>query len=253
MTKRPIGFNLPALSIAPITALIIAFPFPVLALSLVTNRTDLKANDRLDWSVLGPIQPPLPFKILGNSFSTTSEAGLGVMVDIPTPPPVFPPITPPFLFQTSSAIPSNFADGDFILFSGFTPGLFPSPGNPGPLTLSFDTPVFAAGAQISVDDTTNFTAFISAFDENNNLLGTFSAEGTSSLELDNTALFLGLRNNSANISKLVFSTSISDRAIGINTLSIGTTQVPEPSLVVALSALAVSICFSQKNKLNKKL
>lgn len=248
MTRRSLVLNCSALSIAPLTALIFALPSPVLALSLFTNRTALKASDLLDWSVLGPIQPPSPFKILPNSFSTSSEAGLGVTVDIAAPPPVFPPITPPFLFQTSSSIPTNFADGDFILFTGFTPGLFPSPGNPGPLTLTFDTPVFAAGAQIAVDDTLEFTAFISAFDENDNLLGTFFAEGASSLALDNSALFLGLRNNKANISKLVFSTSVNDRAIGINTLSIGNTKVPEPSIVFALSTIAVCfVCFPKKN------
>jgi hypothetical protein len=139
------------------------------------------------------------------------------------------------IFQTSPIIPSNFANGDFILFTGFAPGLFPSPGNPSPLTITFDTPVSAAGAQIAVDDTFQFTAFISAFDRANNLLGTFSANGTSSLALDNSALFLGVRSDTDNISRLVFSSSESNRALGINRLSIDTSTVPEPSSIVAIS------------------
>lgn len=213
-----------------LTTLLIALPSPGLALSLITNRATLGESDRVDWSSLATT-PPLTF--LPNSFSATSETGLGLTVEIP--PATQPGITPPLIFQTSPAFPTNFANGDFILFTGLTPGLFPSPGNPGPLAITFDKPVSAAGAQIAVDDITQFTAFISAFDSTNNLLGTFSAEGTSSLALDNSALFLGVDSDSANIARLVFSSSVSERALGINALSLKTPTVPEPNSVVAIA------------------
>jgi hypothetical protein len=100
---------------------------------------------------------------------------------------LLPGITPAFVFQTGfppGGIPTNYASGDFVLFTGLQFGQFPSPGNPGPITITFDEPVSGAGSQLTVDDTFEFTAFISALDVNNNLLGTFSTRGTSSVALD---------------------------------------------------------------------
>ncbi|MEG4202349.1 PEP-CTERM sorting domain-containing protein [Microcoleus sp. Pol7_A1] len=63
--------------------------------------------------------------------------------------------------------------------------------------------------------------------------------------LDNSAQFLGVRSDAANISRLVYSSSEGDRALGINALSIAET-VPEPSsmaatIVAGLGLLAVKI------------
>lgn len=177
----------------------------------------------MNWSSLGFTSP---FKVLPNNFSVTSEQGLKLN----------PQITPPLVFQTLPSppgIPTNFAKGDFILFTGNTPGTFPSNGNPGPLTISFNQPVLSAGAQIALNVRRNFVGLIAAFDRNDTLLGRFSAPGTSSEALDNSAQFLGIHSDTANISRLVFSTSVDDRAFGINTLSIKAEPVPEPSSSVA--------------------
>lgn len=210
--------------------ILLAAPVKAANLTFVSDRAALGASDRVDWSILGPVQPP--FKVLPNSISVTSEKGLVINVNIPQA--ATPGVTPPLLFQTlpSPGIPTNFASGDFILFAGLQPGPPPSVGNPGPLTIAFDRPVAAAGTQIAVDDTFFFTAFISAFDSDNNLLASFSAPGTSSLALDNSAQFLGVRSDVANISRLVFSSSESDRGLAINALSIAE-AVPEPSSVAA--------------------
>lgn len=232
-----------------LTTLLTSLSSPVQALTLVTQRAALGSDDQLNWSSLGPTNP---FNFLPNSFSTTSEGGLGLEVSIPSAGSNF---TPPLVFQTlppPSGIPTNFASGDFLLFTGFIPGTFPAVGNPGPLTITFDTPVSGAGTQIAVDDTPEFTAFISAFDEANTLLGTFEAAGTSSLALDNSAIFLGVRSDTANISRLVFSTSERQRAFAINTLSIATVPatVPESSFVFGLFALGIlgtgSLCHKQR-------
>ena len=223
--------------------ILLAPPVEAVNLTLVSDRAALGGTDRVDWSILGPV--PSPFQVLPNSFSVTSEQGLGINVSIPSA--AAPGVTPPLLFQTlpSPGIPTNFASGDFILFTGFRPGPPPAVGNPGPLTITFDRPVAAAGTQIAVDDTFLFTAFISAFDSNNNLLGSFSTQGTSSLALDNSAQFLGVRSDAANISRLVYSSSEGDSALGINALSIAE-AVPEPSniaamIVAGLGFLAVKI------------
>jgi len=135
-------------------------PPSVTAVTLVRDRATLAGNDQIDWSSLGPLSDPIDpvnsVNTLGNSFSTTSPAGLELLVDIP---PAEPGITPPFVFRTLPApgIETNYATGDYILFTGFMPGPPPAPGNPGPITITFDTPVLGAGAQLAVDDTFEFT------------------------------------------------------------------------------------------------
>ncbi|XGW00819.1 MAG: hypothetical protein ACAF41_34550 (plasmid) [Leptolyngbya sp. BL-A-14] len=202
-------------------------------LSFATTRSDLDGNDTLDWASLGPVVPPQPFKVLPPVFTATSADGFAVSVEVP--PASNPGITPPLLFQTTATgIPTNFAAGDFVLFTGLLPTQFPAPGNPGPLTLSFKTPVAGVGTQLAVDDVLQFTAFVAAFDSSNQLLGRFAASGTSSLALDNSAVFLGLLSDTANIARVEFSTSVPDRAIGINSLSLATAAVPEPHNLAAL-------------------
>lgn len=238
--KERISIKLLSATIAwtGLTAIFATLPLPVTAITFVTDRTALQGNDQVNWSSLGPTQP---FNFLQNSFTATSVGGLGLNVYIP-PAPTGSGITPPFVFQTlppPSGIPTNFASGDFVLFTGLRPGTFPAVGNPGPLSITFAQPVLGAGTQIAVDDTTEFTAFIQAFDVADNLLGSFQAFATSSTALDNSAIFLGITNDTANISRLVFYSSVPNRAVGINSLSIvANRSVPEPSLIIGLLALA---------------
>jgi hypothetical protein len=222
---------------------------PSFAVSLVTNRADLKGNDSIDWSSLGKVLNPFNpnfADFLGFSFSGTSAGGLGLDVDIN---PINPPITPPFVFKTApipQGIPTNFANGDFLLFTGLQFGLFPAPGNPGPISISFAQPVRAAGAQIAVDDEPNFVGTIKAFDINDNLLDSFSVNGTSSTVLDNSAIFLGVKSELAEISRIEFSSDFNNRAIGINTLSIDNPAIPEPSLTIALLVMGSGLLCLKK-------
>jgi hypothetical protein len=239
---RSLKISAAATAIGPLLILL-APPVEAVNLTFVSDRAALGGTDRVDWSILGLVPPP--FQVLPNFFSVTSEQGLGINVSIPSA--ATPGVTPPLLFQTlpEPGIATNFASGDFILFTGLRPGPPPAVGNPGPLTITFDRPVAAAGTQIAVDDTFLFTASISAFDSNNNLLGSFSTQGTSSLALDNSAQFIGVRSDAANISRLVYSSSEGDSALGINALSIAE-AVPEPSnmaamIVAGLGLLAVKI------------
>lgn len=237
----------------PIFAIFV-FASPTLSFTLTftDSREDINSNDQIDWANLGPVEPPQPFKILPFDFTSSSEQGLNVNVNIP--PAGDPAITPPLVFQTNDpGIETNFAPGDFILFTGLNPAQFPSPGNPGPLSLKFETPVSGAGAQIAVDDTPNFNASISAYDRDNNLLGNFSAPGTSSLALDDSALFLGAVSDEANISRLEFRSSIPNRAIGINRLSIRVAEVPEPSAILGAVVVGLGLVAAKRrrSKLNK--
>jgi hypothetical protein len=236
----------------------VSFSSVAQALTLVTNRGALAGSDRLDWSSLGKVFDPFapdPSAFLPNSFSAVSVGNLPLNVSIP--PSSLPGVTPPFVFQTSfppNGIPTNYADGDFILLGGLQPGAFPAPGNGGPIAIAFDTPVAGAGTQIAVDDTPAFTAFVEAFDSNNRSLGRFSAPGTSSTALDNSALFLGVRSETPNISRVVYSTSVTNRAIAINALSLSSASasvsVPEPSFVLGfllVGALGIRSVKAKKN------
>jgi hypothetical protein len=70
-------------------------------------------------------------------------------------------------------------------------------------------------------------------------LGTFSVANISSLALDNSAAFLGIESNTADISRIVFSSSAPQFGLAINQLSI-LTQVPEPTYTLAILAFGVS-------------
>ncbi len=234
-----------------LTALVTTLTLPVQALTFITQRSTLAGNDQVDWSSLGKVFNPFspnPANFLPNSFSATSQKGLGLSVDIPASSDS--QIGPPFVFLTSippRGIPTNFADGDFVLFTGVASGSFPAVGNPGPLSISFNTPVLGAGTQIAVDDTENFTAFISAFDSANNLLGTFSTLGTGSVALDNSAVFIGIRSDIPNISRLVLSSSKPNRALGINAVSIAIVSEPTAAFAVMLVGF-VGAGFAIKRK-----
>ncbi len=236
-----------AIASVALTSSWVLLPVAVEAATFVSSRAELDGNDQLDWSSLGRIfdpRNPDPTTFLAPSFTATSERGVGLTVDIP--PRFDLGVTPPFVFETlpPEGIPTNFASGDFLLFTGLNLASgFPAIGNPGPLTISFDEPVAAAGAQFAVDDTLNFDATVVAFDEAGTLLETFTVPGTASVELDNSAVFLGVRSETTNIARLEFSSSESDRAFAINTLSL-VTPVPEPAAIVGLmffGAIAVAV------------
>ncbi len=228
-------------SVLTLTVLLATIASPACAATLVTNRAALGGNDQINWSSLGKVFNPLapnPTVFLSNSFSAVSPKGEQVNVQIPATQTSG--ITPPLVFVTTAppqGIPTNFANGDYVLLTGLNPGVNPSPGNPGPITITFNTPVKAAGTQVAVDDTLNFTAFVSAYDKAGNLLGSFQAPGNSSVALNNSAIFLGVSSDTPNIAQLVYSSSISNRALGINTLSIAT--VPEPRSIYGFIAFGV--------------
>ncbi|MGK7894007.1 MAG: hypothetical protein AB4372_10380 [Xenococcus sp. (in: cyanobacteria)] len=246
----PLSFNKSALALAGtlLSAFSLTLASPVKALTLVTERSALRSNDQYDFGSLGkvldPFAPPTPDSFLPNSFSATSEKGLELNFQIS--PSSDSAISPPFIIQTGflpEAIPTNFADGDFILITGSDQGFFPSPGNPSPITIDFATPVTGAGTQIAVEDTFSFLASVSAFDKEGNLLDSFSLPGTSSVAVDNSAVFLGVVSEEANVSRLVYSSSVPNRAIGINTVSIRSnhTTIPEPATIFSLLIVAVTV------------
>jgi hypothetical protein len=207
------------------------------AAELVSSRAGLGANELLDWGVLfNPPPPPAPpFSFLTNNFSAPPLAS-GLVVGGSIVPEPFP-TSPPFIFQTTAqGIPTNFAPNDYVLFTGINTQNFIG-GNDSPITLTFSTPVFGAGAQFLPDvrpdqvvvpgEPVPFTGTIAAFDVGNNLIASFAIAGLVSEALDNSAGFFGIRSSEANIARLVFSHDFEGIGSGINAVSILT--VPEPS------------------------
>ena len=215
---------------------------PVDALTLITQRSVLGASDQVNWQSQGKIYnpfappPPNPNDFVGNNFTIASQGGLGLSVSIPA---VSPPISPPFVLKVGSpptGVPANFAIGDYVLFGGLNGAAgFPAPGNQGPITITFDKPVWGAGTQIAVDDTPSFNAFLDVYNSIGVLLQTFTVAGVSSTSPDNSAQFLGFLSDSPNIGKIIYRTDTPNRAIAINQL--GIVSVPEPSMGVGLLIL----------------
>lgn len=231
------------------------------ALTFVPSRAALEANDSLDWSVLGSGIPfpgfPPSFPTVSNLFSTSSTNGLSIDVAIPAgeffridqdenfPPPLGPDF------------PGAFENGEALLFTGLN--------NPGPLTLSFDIPVFSVGMQIQSDPSINavsapgggsfYTSLIEAFDSFNNSLGTFELEGISKRDTGAGVLFLGVSDEEGDIAKVVLNSQEEGTGIptnvpfAINTVSIRRVGVSEPNAIGNLSlVLGLGILSTLRKK-----
>ncbi|NKB18552.1 MAG: PEP-CTERM sorting domain-containing protein [Pseudanabaena sp. CRU_2_10] len=154
-------------------------------ISAVNTRDDLNANDLIDWSDLGQSMTSI-----SNLFSITSSAGRKIDICIPSGNFLRIDQTPSF--------PGAFNVGDSLLFTGL--------GNPGPLTVRFDAPIFGTGAQIQSDPAhiPDYIAIVEAFDRFDRSLGKFELSGTSSRIANSDVLFIGLSDRSGSIKKLVF-------------------------------------------------
>jgi hypothetical protein len=180
----------------------------------ITSRGALGANDSIDWGQLGPAGTI--GTIVSNPTTVTSANALSIGVSMPAGS---------FQrFDQGGNWNGNFAPGDKLLYTKI---------NPGPLTLSFLTGISGGGAQIQESVFGAFTAEISAFDVNDVLLGTFSENGVSDSNGNNSAIFIGLLSSAADIYKLAFDiTAFNVRDdFAINLVSLATTPstaVPEP-------------------------
>jgi len=129
---------------------------------------------------------------------------------------------------------------------GFAPGDFVLTNSSGgaPMTINFDTPVRAVGAQIQdtgIGD--HYTAEVLAFDHAL-FLGAFTENGISGDLGDNSTIFLGVRSDIADITSVTYLTFIADpfrlRPVSINQMSIdapAANAVPGPIIGAGLPGL----------------
>lgn len=212
----------PALGLA--VAALLAGGRPAAAQTQVSSRAALGGNDTLDWGVAGP-----SFANLGNPFSVTSNGGIGVTVSKSSG--TFRRMTQDASQNTTGSWLGNFAAGDSVLWTDTT-----LTGGPGPVDITFGAAVGGAGLQVMANIDGAFDGTIDAFDAANNPIfhGTFAGFG-SNLQ-DNSAVFVGVKNNIANIKRLRINAGTGDFAV--NKLSLvqdSAAVVPEPaSLALAL-------------------
>lgn len=146
----------------------------------------------------------------------------------------------------------NFGAGEELLWTGT--------GGGGPITLNFSSPVAGAGSQIQYNFIGAFMADIQAFDSLNNLLGSFTLNGNSTSDGDDSAIFIGILSSSTDISRLVFGvpnpTFPFPQDFAINNVIVqGTADpvaVPEPATLVLLGLGGLGVVrrlrrTSQKN------
>jgi hypothetical protein len=184
----------------------------------ITTETDLAHVGQLDWGVLGP-----SFASVSNSFTTPVPGIGGLTITGSQAGGDFARID-----QGSLDWNGNFGAGESLLWSVFG----------GPMTFTFNAGITGFGTQIEADDLGAFTAQIEAFDGANALLGVFSRSGIATANGDDSAMFLGILSDTADIRSIRLSLTSSGGGSGdisdfaINGPSIE--PVPEPATLVLL-------------------
>jgi len=203
----------------------LALVFPLLASSAhavpveVNNRVALGGNDFIDWGTLGPSGTGLP-----NPFVAASNGGIGTTVTQPG--------GGTFLrLDQSGGWNGNFAPGNALIWNLDSSDT---------ISMQFSTPVAGAGAQVQSNFFGNFTMTLEVFDSGNNLLGSFSEAGISTSDADNSAIFLGVLNNTANIDHISYVLSGIQGGLALNQLDLVTSEgplapIPEPGTILLLA------------------
>jgi len=181
-----------------------------------------------DWGQLGTpnltITSPQPFASTGGTSGTVDLNGTGLLVQ-------------QCCIGITGTFNGNFAPGDKVLVT--------APGSA--LTINFNTPVQSVGAQIQDNRIGDlFTAEISAF-SGSTLLGTFTRNGFSGSVGDNSNIFLGVQDTTADITSVTYRTFMSNpdvlfQSVAINQLSIvGSDNVVATPLPAALPLFAIGL------------
>jgi hypothetical protein len=193
-----------------------------------TEDTSVPSNptDTFDWSTLGATDTDIT-----TPASVTSDGGLSATV-----------------LNGGGTLEQVDEEYEVLWAGNFAPGatLLWNQGNQNNITIDFNSPVQGAGAQIMADYYGSFTAQIDIYGSANNLLATFTENGESNGDNDNSAIYLGAHstNGAADIYSISFSTPTTyyngnDFAIG--NLLIG---VPEPTSTYAAWTSVLACCIA---------
>ena len=189
----------------------------------VSTRTALAGNATIDWASAAGDRVRLP-----NPFGVAASNGMAFRVSKASDG-AFDRFT-----QSSSGWNGNFATGDAIL------NLFNSDG-PVVITAAERHGVFSAmGAQIAANRNGAFTATVRAFDVNGVPLGTATFNGTNNSNADNSAIFVGVRSDTANIHSVSFDTDSTEfnGDFALNHVSIVSTPAANGDLALSRGGFA---------------
>jgi hypothetical protein len=181
------------------------------AVNPVANRALLSPNDEIDWATTGAA-----FDLLSNPFSGTSTGGLGYTIS-KTAPGDFERVDE----GAGLGWLGNFAVGDALLSGSLTPT---------PFSITFALPVTGLGFQVQPDVyVSGFSAQVDLFDNGNGLLGSFFFAGDSTAAQDNSALFIGLLSDFADIARMELDVFLpnGDRADNFALNEVSLNDVPE--------------------------
>lgn len=192
------------------------------ALTLITNRAGIGENDSITWGQFGASFTP----VADGSLGTTTNAGSLFMVadgngmerrDQP------------------AGWAGDFANGDELLWTA---------GGGSGLEITFAATYMAAGAQIQSNTYGAFFATIEAFDGLGDSLGSFTVNGTSTANADDSAMFLGVASSAYDIAMVKYTVGDASGALtndfAINDVSLNAC-VPEPGTIAALGLGAVAL------------
>jgi hypothetical protein len=142
----------------------------------------------------------------------------------------------------------NFSAGMGLIYNGVET----LSNTPGGILVSFNQPVFGAGAYIQNDPFGAFTGIITLYDSSFNLLGTFSAPGNSDTNVG-TALFIGAFDSTADVSFAIFDTNDDDFAIGTMRLATSAvTTTPEPGTLFLVAPSMIGLAGVIRRRMSRK-
>ncbi|MGI8956965.1 MAG: hypothetical protein ACR2II_08640 [Chthoniobacterales bacterium] len=197
----------------------------------VGSRAVLNGNDFIDWSAAGPA-----FTVLTSPFTVPTNLGMTATVSTSNS-------TSLERRDQGNGWAGNFAPGDPLIWNQDAGG---------DIVVNFGMGVFGAGAQVQSDFFGAFTGTISAFGQTGNLLGSFTFNGNSTSDGDNSAVFAGILDDTADIFSVSFSVVdiFGGNNFAINQLDIvkgGSQGVPESGATLPLLGLGiVALGFMRK-------
>ena len=198
------------------------------ALTLVTNRANINANDSIDWGQFGAAFTG----VVDGSMGTSTVYNMPFM------------ITDGNGFerrdQWSGGWAGNFTQDDRLLWTK----------SPGVTTIRFASYVQAVGANIQDDFFGPFTATIEAFDGFGVSMGSFQVNGNSNSNNDGSAIFVGVASNAFNIAKITYQVQGASGALddfAINEVAMNAC-VPEPGTIAALGLGAIALIRRKRSK-----
>jgi hypothetical protein len=191
--------------------------------SVVTSRAALGGNDFVNWNGFGASPTVIP-----NPSNIGSNTGI-INITVSIPSGQFRRL------DQGNGWNGNFASGDHLLYTN---------DNPGPMVILFDTPVNGAGAQIQAETFGSFTATINVYDASNTLIGSFNLAGNSTNAGNNSAIFLGVKDNSPTIKRIEYTVNTTVGDLAINQLDLIDPQAPESVPTMTEWGIIIFIVFA---------